>query len=347
MILRTRILLGYWYLALLVVVGAAAAALGFHALGSSIGTVLKENFESVQASMQMLDALERQDSAVLALLLGDSAYRAQLQQSELDFRTALRRAGSNVTIEAEQPILEDIETRYDEYTAARDSLLETRHERPLAAYEATTFPLFDTLKVQVYSLLDVNHQAMVQADRRAQRSARQRAMGYGLLVAVALLSLVVLSEALGRHVLSRLSELRSVAQAIAEGDRSRRAATTSRDELGLVGQQLNAVLDCLRETEGNLEGRLQQQRQMVLALLDQLPWRAALLSLRGAVVASTLSDAETVGLERAVAGDAALDPEQAAGPRPLNVGGVQLLLKLMRAGGVRPVGWLAVKGATD
>jgi hypothetical protein len=64
-------------------------------------------------------------------------------------------------------------------------------------------------------------------------------------------------------------------------------------------------------------------------------------------VASTLSDAETVGLERAVAGDAALDPEQAAGPRPLNVGGVQLLLKLMRAGGVRPVGWLAVKGATD
>ena len=223
MILRTRILLGYWYLALLVVVGAAAAALGFHALGSSIGTVLKENFESVQASMQMLDALERQDSAVLALLLGDSAYRAQLQQSELDFRTALRRAGSNVTIEAEQPILEDIETRYDEYTAARDSLLETRHERPLAAYEATTFPLFDTLKVQVYSLLDVNHQAMVQADRRAQRSARQRAMGYGLLVAVALLSLVVLSEALGRHVLSRLSELRSVAQAIAEGDRSRRA----------------------------------------------------------------------------------------------------------------------------
>jgi HAMP domain-containing protein len=259
----------------------------------------------------------------------------------------LRRARGNVTIATERPILDDIEVRFRRYSDARNALLALRPERPLAAYEATTFPLFDTLKTQVYALLDVNQQAMVQADQRTQRDARLLALGHGALIVVALLSLVLLSEALGRHLLSRLSELRAVAQAIAAGDRTRRAATTSQDELGLVAQQLNAVLDRLHETETSLEGRLQQQRQVVLGLLEQLPSRAALLSLRGAVVASTLTREETEGLERAVAGNRALDPDRDTGPRSLNAGGVQLLLKLVSAGGLRPVGWVAVKESTS
>jgi len=341
MILRTRILLAYWYLVALVVIGAAAAALGFHRLGSSIGTVLGENFESVQASMEMLDALERQDSEVLALLLGESGYRSRLAESERNFQAALARARRNVTIEQEPPILDEIERRYATYREARDRLLAVAHARPLAAYEAATFPAFDTLKTRVYSLLDVNHRAMVEADERAQRGARLGALGHGALVALALLSLAFLSQALGRQVLSRLADLRSVAQAIARGDNRRRAAATSEDELGLVAQQLNAALDRLRETEGRLEGRLQQQRQIVLGVLDRFPSPAALLSLRGAVIASTLTAQETARLERAAAGVLPADTAGEMESRTLESEGKRMALTLLRAGGIRPVGWLA------
>lgn len=104
---------------------------------------------------------------------------------------------------------------------------------------------------------------------------------------------------LGRSVLDRLSELASVAAAIATGDRQRRATSTHHDELGSVGEQLNAVLERLAEMEGSTAGRLNQERQLTLALLDELSAPAAIVSLTGAVVASRLSVERTRQVEAA------------------------------------------------
>jgi 7,8-dihydro-6-hydroxymethylpterin-pyrophosphokinase len=107
--LRTRILLGYWYLVGLLIVGAAGAALSFLSLGTNIGTVLEENFDSVRASMAMLDALERQDSALLSKLLGDSEAGAALGASEQAFMAAVAAARANITIAGETEVLDRIE----------------------------------------------------------------------------------------------------------------------------------------------------------------------------------------------------------------------------------------------
>ncbi len=342
MSLRTRILLGYWYLVALLVVGAVAAALGFHRLGSSIGTVLEDNFDSVRSSMLMLDALERQDSAVLALLLGNQGSAALLEDAGRTFARAVRAARDNVTIPEEAPVLDEIERRYVRYTEARTRLLQEVRERPLQAYEEETFPRFIEVKDTVFGLLELNHRAMIEADKQAQRSARLRALGHGSLVLVALLSLVVLSQALGRSVLDRLSDLASVAAAIAAGDRLRRATAIPRDELGSVAEQLNAVLDRLAEMEGSATGRLNQDRQLTLALLNELPMSAAIVSLTGAVVASTLSVGRTQEVEAAARRLPSPDvgqPEDST----VTVEDVGVSFRLLRASGVRAIGWLAVE----
>ncbi len=340
--LRTRILLGYWYLVGLLVVSAVAAALGFHRLGSNIGTVLEDNFDSVRSSMLMLDALERQDSAVLALLLGDQRSAALLEEAEEIFARAVRSARDNVTIPDETSVLDEIERRYGRFASARDRLLQEVRERPLQAYEEETFPRFIEVKESVFALLDLNHRAMIEADEQAQRAARLRALGHGSLVLVALLSLVFLSQALGRSVLDRLSELASVAAAIATGDRQRRATATHHDELGSVGEQLNAVLDRLAEMEGSTAGRLNQERQLTLALLDELSAPAAIVSLTGAVVASTLS-VERTGKVEAAARRLPRPEEWSAGDAPMEVEDRGMTFRPLRASGLRALGWLAME----
>lgn len=340
--LATRILLGYWYLVLLLVIIAAGAALGFHTLGSNIGRVLTENFDSVRASTAMIESLERQDSAVLALLLGKNEARRALEASEESFRQGLRRARANITLPEEGPVIEDIEQRFAAFVTARDQLLEATPEHPLRAYDEETFPAFEAVKAGVINLLEINHQAMVEADRRAQATASQRATILALLVLLALFSLAFLSRALNRTLLERLDELAEVAEAIAGGSFDRRAAAQHTDELGAVARQLNAVLDRQQEVESAMEGRTALYRDLLVGLLGALPQPAAIVGFDGRVLGSTFDAAIDAGLERAAPRIAELDRSSAEAT--LEIEGGTLGLRLLRVGTERPLAWLISEG---
>ena len=260
----------------------AGAALAFHPLGDNIDRVLGENFDSVRASTAMIESLERQDSAVLALLLGKNDARHALEASEESFHQASARARANITFPEEEPVIEDIEQRFAAFAAARDQLLGARPEYPLRAYDED-FRSPRGRQGRRHHLLEINHQAMVEADRQAQATASQRATVLALLVLLALFSLAFLSRALNRTLLERLDELAEVAEAIAGGSFDRRAATQYTDELGAVARQLNAVLDRQQEVENTMVGRTALYRDLLVGLLGALPRPAAIVGLDGRI----------------------------------------------------------------
>jgi HAMP domain-containing protein len=337
--LATRILLGYWYLVILLVIIAAGAALGFHTLGNNIGRVLTENFDSVRASTAMMESLERQDSAVLALLLDKDGARNALEASEKSFRQALARARTNITLPEEDPVIKDIEQRFAAFAAARDQLLEATPEYPLRAYDEETFPKFEAVKAGVIDLLEINHQAMVEADRKAQATASQRATVLALVVLVALFSLAFLSRALNRTLLERLDELAEVAAAIAGGSFDRRAATQHTDELGEVARQLNAVLDRQQEVESTMEGRTALYRNLLVALLGALPRPAAIVGFDGRVLGSTLDAAADYLIEQAASKIPNI--ERGSGETEITTEHGTVGLTLLFGGPQRPLAWLA------
>jgi hypothetical protein len=290
--LQSRIVLGYGYLVALVVVGASGAALGFNEFGSKTERILAENFESVRAATEMLVALERQDSAVLGLLLGEDRHDL-LTGSEEDFLAAQARAAANITLEGEAEAVLQIAKRFASFLHSRDRLLKETRENPLSAYEEETCPAFEAVKEPIFELIGMNHRAMLQASEHAQRSATRRAIMAGILVLVGILSFGLLSRALRRDLLDRLADLRSVAMAIAGGNRRRRAVPFRDDELGVVAAQLNAVLDIQQETETRMQARLREARQVLRALILERTEPAALFLLTGELVASSLPDEDT------------------------------------------------------
>lgn len=334
--LRTRILVGYAYLVSLIVVSAVAAALGFHHLGSRLSKVLDENFASVRWSMEMVEALERQDSAVLAALLGDEDANRAISESETAFLDALDRARSNVTEEREADVITRVSSDYDAFRGARDRLLSEAHERPLAAYHEEAFPAFEAVKGSVVELLDVNHQAMVDADDAARGAAGRRAAGHGLVVVLALVSFAWLSRALRRNVLDRLTNLKDIAQAMARGDLDRRADATRPDELGLLAEQLNDLLDRDAELRGRMDARLAASRDLVLGLLAARSTPAVLFAPDGRVVASTTPDADVTPAKAALREFRSGNPDEIDGFEVVD----------LRAG-ARSVGWLVYRPRAD
>lgn len=344
--LRTRILLGYWYMVALLVMSAAGAALGFHNLGNNIGRVLTENFDSVRASMAMIDSLERQDSAVLAVLLGKVGAREQVEFSENAFREALDRARSNITIAEEDSVITDIEDRFAAFTVARDELLGAPPEHPLRAYEEETFPRFEEVKDRVLDLLEINHQAMVEADRQAQGAALRHATTLALLVLVALFSLAFLSRAMNSTVLDRLDEMAELAEAIAAGDVDRRASASYPDELGVVARELNTALDRLQEAQGEAKGRITLYRELLIGLIGAFPGPSALLSLDGRLLASTFDEEVEARLAEAGSRLPFPDDGRSTPERLLDLGPTEIRLKLLRDSSTKPVAWLAIPPET-
>lgn len=339
--LRTRVLFGYWYLVALVIFSAGGAAIEFQRLGNNIDQVLTENFESVRASMDMVESLERQDSAVLGVLLGKDGARSAVRESQATFMRALERARANITIAEEVDIIDQIDERFSAFVDARDQLLDVAPERPLMAYEEDTFPRFEVVKAGVLDLLNVNHRAMVEADRQAQSAATRRATTLAVIVLVALLSLVLLSRAMKVMVLDRLSELTAIAEAIAGGSTTRRAADDHRDELGVVARQLNAMLDRQQQVRSGVEGRLALYRELLLGLLGAFPTSAALVAFDGRLVASTFDRDAEARLE-AIGG---LFPRTAGGNSDRDLVTASeagsFHLEPLIGSEAKPIGWLA------
>jgi len=339
--LATRILFGYWYLVILVIIIAAGAALGVHGLGNNIGRVLAENVESVRASTEMVESLERQDSSVLAAMLGKAGAREALETSELAFQRALQRARANITIVEETSVIEEIDRSFAAFTRARDELLGTSPSEPLRAYDEAIFPKFETVKNGVLNLLEINHSAMVDADRQAQASASRQASILALVVLIALSSLAFLSRALNRTILERLDELARVAEAVGGGSLDRRAADHHLDELGAVARQLNAALDRQQETRMEIESRVALYRNLVIGLLRSEPGPVALLGLDGQVLASTFeagADSHLAAISKEIPGPGS-PPDSAV--REVKFEDEAVNLTLLRGPAERPLAWLA------
>lgn len=346
MTLRARILLGYGYLVALLLMATASALLGFLHLSAGIDAVLEKNFASVRASMEMIESLERQDSATLAALVEGRPARESLEEFDADFVDALTSAQSNLTEDEEPAILKDLRGDFDRYRVERDRLLSSRPEHPLAAYDSDVFPPFSRVKSDVVRLLEVNQQAMFRAGREARQSAVLNGTWLGFVVAIALVSLVVLSRALQRDFLSRLEELSGGMAAVASGETRRRLREEGHDELSTIARNVNALLDLHEAAAARHQGRLANERQLVLGLVAALGEGAALYSVSGRLVAG---DEKAAARHHAIGewiAETGRQRAEAAGgdgvSESVAVEEGEVELRLLRAGR-RPVGWLACR----
>lgn len=345
MTLRVRLLLGYGYLVALLLLATGSAMLGFLELSESVDVVLEENLYSIHASMRMLEALERQDSATLAALLDDDPRRGELQRQDDAFHAALEEAQANITESAEQPVLQRIRETFGRYRRQRDELIRESPERPLRAYNERVFPAFRDVKLGVLELLEINQQAVIEADRRTRETALRGGAWLGLLVAVALVSLVFLSRALQRRLLSRLHDLRHDLAALG-GVRQRRLRVSGDDELTQVARHVNELLDDLQEEKVRHRGRLAEERGALLGVLRHLGEEAVLYDLSGRLMATGAGGEETAHPELrewiVTQGRELLDADGGEDDQGIQVQaeGNTRRLFLLRTGEGRPVGWL-------
>jgi signal transduction histidine kinase len=287
MTLRTKLTLGFLpLLAILIGLGLWAIVM-FYGLGGSIDVILRENYRSVLAVERMKEALERMDSGCMFEISGrDEKARTQFDKSKVEFEKNLAVEQSNITIDGEKDLVEELTAEYGNYgkLAAQyfNNQSATAAERS-EFYFSRLLPTFEKIKHVEDAILDMNQRNMEQMNQKALRdsSTSRRLMIAALLVAVVLA--IASAGVLTRLILGPIDAVTHAARALSQGNVDQVVPASARDELGELGQAFNTMARTIREYRESGTLRLLRAQRTTQATINSFPDPVVVVDLQGNV----------------------------------------------------------------
>ncbi len=245
MSLKKKILTGYGVAFALMGLVFAWAVMNLVSLGRATDAILRENYRSILAAENMVNALERQDSGILLLFLGDSETGiAQFRENEAVFLEWLARAKDNVTIEGEEELVRSIETSYAGFRKQFSALTDAGDKRPpfsLSTYRESVHPLFIKVREVCVKLRHLNEETMYAASLRAGRVAHRAIWSTVLVAAAALAVALIFSILLAERMVRPIRSFMKAARKISAGDYGVRIPVETGDELGNMASEFNEM----------------------------------------------------------------------------------------------------------
>lgn len=243
--IRTKILLSYGIVFSLGLVVGGWSLLNLRHLSKTTEGIWQENYRSIIAAEKMIEAIERQDSATLLIMLGkEKEGTEQFHQHEITFLQWLGRAKDNITIPREEQLLSQLEEHYRDYLVTFSQLHKrqiSQSQEPADYYSQKVLPSFKLVLSDSLELQQLNQQTMLSAIERTKALSQQAIWSMvvtgGAAAGLALLSGLILSIQLIRS----LGEMADATKRIAEGDYDVAITVKSKDELGHLAQEITAM----------------------------------------------------------------------------------------------------------
>ena len=268
--LKNKILLGYSLpLALIVLIGVWSIT-NLRRLGEASEAILEENYNSILAAENTIDAIERQDSAVLLFLLENRERGSQqFRQNQIDFLMWLGRAESNITIPGEAEIVASIESTYQDYLTAFFQLQQQNNPTTEDYYE-TVLPIFEQIRDRCIELRIVNQETMEAASENAQQISNQAIWSVSLAGITAAGIGLGFSLLLTRRIVQPLSEMTTATEKIASGEYDIALQVKSQDELGILAREITNMSQKLRAFRDLNVGRVIVEKQRSEAIVQSI-----------------------------------------------------------------------------
>lgn len=298
--LRQKISLGFGALLLIIAVIGTQSILHLSRLGVSIDVILRENYKSVIACQQMKEALERIDSGLLFILLGDRHEGEELvRTNEAVFERSLAIEQSNITLPGEGEKAARLKDFFGRYKLLLKDILDPSQSSGFRkeAYFTGLFPLFGQIKGAADEILQINQRNMSDANDRARESAASARRQMYVLLFVGTALAVVFIIFTRRWVLRPIHRLIRSADEIRRGNLDLVVASDSRDEIGHLSEAFNAMAASLREFRRTDQAKLIRIQRATQEAFDSLPDAVAVIDREGKVEVATEPAKSVFGLK--------------------------------------------------
>ncbi len=259
-----------WTFAGLVTLNLAAgfwSIYNFYALGSTVVTILRENHQSVVAAEKMMQALERQDNALLVRSEGeDPTVGGDFSENSQVFVYWQNEAVRSVGIPAEEPLRDSIQSAYLRYAAVADSMLLRVQQGAFSGakqyYYDAVRPRSDRLRNLCFRLFEINQSAMFNAEARTHSIANQTAFGTLMTAVITLILSIIATAWLINGVVTPAERLTETVKQTGRGQMDLKIDVLSDDEIGQLSREFNKMTERLRRFEQmNIDQILSEKRK--------------------------------------------------------------------------------------
>ena len=236
---------------------------------------MTDNYKSIGAVTNMLDAIERQDSAVLIYINVDRHKGIDLfSENNTSFLKWHNVEYNNVTESGEKELVENINHSYLKYVKLFSELQEIRNsqgvEKSVSFYNDTVMPDFINLKSQLKDLISLNEKAMFKGKDEATENATRSVYVVSGLTALAILGGFLLSRFSVNRFLRPIYSLIGAIKEIKAGNMNRQAEVMGKDEIAELTLEFNHMTQRLQQYEQSNLGTLMSEKNKSLAIVKNI-----------------------------------------------------------------------------
>lgn len=263
--LRKKILIGYGIVLALMVVIFVWSFVNLLYLGQASDAILRENYKSILAAENMIEAIERQDSATLLIMLDymDEGL-TQFRENESQFLQWLGRAKDNITVQGEDKIVNTIETGYSSYLVSFSKLrflYQTDKQASAPFYHGGVLPSFKLVRDECIRLREINQSTMTESSDRARRIAGTAVWSIVIIGITAMGIGLVFSLMLSNILVRPLRQIMEATRKIAEGGYDVEIPSNSSDELGSLASHFNTMVKKVKSYHDMNIGQIVAEKQ--------------------------------------------------------------------------------------
>lgn len=245
--IRSKIMSGFLILAAMLLVAGVWSIRELKNIGVSAQTMLSENYRSIEAAKGMIESLEREDSAVLLLLLGrrDEGL-AILKAADEAFEKAHGVARSNITIPGEQACVDAVTRTYEDYRRLWTQFSSHPSFRgDLDWYFREVNPTFLKAKSAVSGLMSLNHRVMYQTASDVEGRAHRATMPGIIAIAASFIFSVIFGFLINLYIVNPVVHLTSAIRDYLDRRKPLDVKVESRDE---ISRLVSSVQELIRKS---------------------------------------------------------------------------------------------------
>jgi methyl-accepting chemotaxis protein len=248
--LKWKIFYSFSLLIGLLIAAGTVSIIEFRLLSNTFSEVLDNNYKSIEASKEMLESLEREDSGILLVFLGEKSEGIQIiEEADRSFKIAFDKARKNITELNEDELIHSIDSAYANFNQQINHILQDQTEgNELSLYKSELNQEFKKLKKQVGLLLELNQTSLYATSGKLKDKATRAIMPGIVSIFAAILFSIVLIFFISRYFVNPLQELTKKIEAYKPGSQAIGANIDSSQEFSELE---NAVDNLIQKLQRN------------------------------------------------------------------------------------------------
>jgi CHASE3 domain sensor protein len=242
--LKLKILAGFMLLIALLMVAGTVSVIEFLKLSHSLTALIEDNYKTIEASKKIQEALERKDSGVLLMLLGErDEGREIINSASKNYANAFEIV-KNIIIETnEEDYIHRIDSLYIQFHSNVQQVLYNNIEQgDMVWYQSKIYQSFSQVKYAVNELMELN-QASMYEETTLLKNKSHRAIMPGIVAIVgALIFSLLLSFFISKYYISPLSSLADAIKTFNPREKYLRSNIKSEDEIKKIESEVNNLI---------------------------------------------------------------------------------------------------------